>query len=302
MNHQDNLLEDSSTEITPERLAIAKRSTWVSAAVNVLLTIGQVITGLFAGSQALIADGIHSLSDLVSDFLVLWASHHGQKAPDEKHPFGHQRFENLASMALGALLVLVGVGMVYSGVIKLQAPEKIPVVHIHALWAAIAALIIKETLFRYMLRIAESVRSSLLIANAWHARSDAASSLVVAVGIVGNLLGFTLLDPIAALIVGIMVGRTGWNFMWDAVHALTDRAASRELVHHISQQVLATPGVQGVHDLRTRKTGDMVLVEVHLEVDGSLTVRQGHDIAVAVSQRIMALPQVLDVVTHVDPV
>jgi cation diffusion facilitator family transporter len=199
-------------------------------------------------------------------------------------------------------LLAVGVGMVWAAAHKLQAPESIPTVHAVALWAALGALLVKEGLFRYMLAVAERVRSSLLVANAWHARSDAASSLVVALGIGGNLLGYGLLDPIAALIVGFLVGKMGWGFLWDALHDLTDRAASEEEVKRIADEILATPGVQGMHDLKTRRTGDLILVDVHLEIDGTLTVAEGHDIAFVVRKQVMERHPVLNLMTHVDPV
>jgi len=286
----------------PAREQAARRSTWVSVAVNLLLTCAQIAVGLLAASQALVADGIHSLSDLAADFVVLLALRHSRKAPDADHPYGHQRYENAASLVLGALLLAVGAGMLWSAVTKLHAPEAIAPVSQAALWVALGALVAKEGLFRYMLAVAERVRSSLLVANAWHARSDAASSLMVAIGIGGNLLGFGLLDPIAALVVGLMVAKMGWEFLWDALHDLTDRAASEEQTRAIEREILGTPGVRGVHDLRTRRTGDMILVDVHLEVDGDLTVREGHEIAIEVHRRVEQRHPVLNVLTHLDPV
>jgi len=141
----------------------------------------------------------------------------------------------------------------------------------------------------------------MLVANAWHARSDAASSLVVGIGIGGNLLGFALLDPIAALIVGCMVAKMGWSFLWDALHDLTDRAANEEQIAAIAAEILATPGVLGFHELKTRKTGDMILADVHLEIDGGLTVTEGHDIAERTRINVMTRHPVLYLLTHVDP-
>lgn len=302
MNNLQDLAELDSEENTPEREAATKRTTWVSVVVNICLTIVQVIAGFLSGSQGLIADGIHSLSDLVADFVVLLAVHHSGKAPDADHHYGHQRYENAASLVLGGLLFAVGIGMIWSAVHKLQAPETIQTVHVVALWVALGALVVKEVLFRYMLHVAEKVRSSMLVANAWHARSDAASSLVVAIGIAGNLLGFALLDPIAALIVGFMVARMGWNFSWSALHDLTDRAATEEQVAGIAADILATPGILGMHELKTRKAGDMILADVHLEIDGSLTVAEGHDIARQAKLNVMARHPVLYLMTHVDPV
>jgi cation diffusion facilitator family transporter len=302
MNDLPQLSEIDNEDVTPERDAATKRSTWVSVIVNIGLTVSQVLAGILSGSQGLIADGIHSLSDLVADFVVLIAAHHSSKAADDDHHYGHQRYENAASLVLGGLLLAVGVGMVWSAAHKLQTPESIPTVHGIALWVALGALLAKETLFRYMLAVAERVRSSMLVANAWHARSDAASSLVVAIGIAGNLLGFPLLDPIAALIVGFMVARMGWSFTWAAMHDLTDRAATEEQIAGIAADILATPGVLGMHELKTRKAGDMILADVHLEIDGSLTVREGHDIARQAKLNVMARHPVLYLMTHVDPV
>jgi len=298
-----DLADDSedTTHTAAERAAAASRSTWVSVVVNLLLTTLQIVVGVFAKSQGLIADGIHSLSDLVADFVVLLASHHSQKDADEDHPYGHQRFETAASLVLGLLLLAVGVGMLWSAFRKLEAPETVQQVHSVALWVACGALVAKESLFRYMLAVAKRVKSSMLVANAWHARSDAASSLVVGLGIVGNLAGYPILDPIAALIVGFMVAKMGWEFGWSAMHDLMDRAVDEEEVQAIRQTLLDTPGVAGVHDVRTRKMGDMIVVDAHIEVDAAITVEAGHDIAVVARQRVLQRHRVLNLMTHVDP-
>jgi cation diffusion facilitator family transporter len=284
-----------------ERAAAASRSTWVSVVVNLILTITQVVVGLLSKSQGLVADGIHSLSDLVADFVVLFASHHAQKDADEDHPYGHQRFETAASLVLGGLLLAVGVGMLWSAFRKLEEPDTVQKVHAAALWVATGALIAKEVLFRYMLSVAKRVKSSMLVANAWHARSDAASSLVVGVGIIGNLAGYPILDPIAALIVGFMVAKMGWGFGWDAMHDLMDRSADEAEVQAIRKTLIDTSGVRNVHDVRTRKMGDMIVVDAHLEVDASLSVEAGHDIAVDARQRVLQRHRVLNLMTHVDP-
>lgn len=290
-----------SAQLATVRARAAWRSTWVSVAVNTGLAAGQVTIGVLAKSQGLVADGIHSLSDLLADFIVLFATHHGQRGADEDHPYGHQRFETAASLALGTLLLVVGVGMLWSAFRKLEAPDSIARVHAVALWIACAALVAKESLFRYMLAVAKRVKSGLLAANAWHARSDAASSLVVGVGIVGNLLGYRLLDPVAALIVGLFVGRMGWQFAWRSLHELMDGSADAVEVEAIRSTLLATPGVRNVHDLRTRKMGDLIFVDAHLEVDATLSVEAGHNIAVEARRRVMQRHQVLDLMTHVDP-
>ena len=302
MNFNELADDPEDTQHSPaERAAAASRSTWVSVGVNIALTVAQISAGILSKSQGLIADGIHSLSDLVADFVVLFASHHSKKDADEDHPYGHQRFETAASLVLGVLLLVVGVGMLWSAILKLQAPETVQQVHISALWVVGGALIAKEILFRYMLAVAKRVKSGMLVANAWHARSDAASSLVVGIGIIGNLAGYPILDPIAALIVGFMVAKMGWGFGWDALHDLMDRAVDDQEVEAIRRTLIETPGVSDVHDVRTRKMGDMIVVDAHIEVDALITVEAGHDIAVQARQRVLKRHRVLNLMTHVDP-
>ncbi|OYT90265.1 MAG: cation-efflux pump [Burkholderiales bacterium PBB3] len=299
-NDQDDNSEHA-THSAAQRAAVASRTTWVSVAVNVVLSAIQMAVGIWASSQALVADAIHSLSDLLSDFIVLLAGHHSRKDADTDHPYGHYRFETAASLVLGLILLTVGLGMAWSAVQKLESPESIPTVHVFALWVAGGALVAKELLFRYMLRAAKAVKSSMLVANAWHARSDAASSLVVGLGLIGNLAGYPLLDPMAALVVGFMVGKMGWSFGWDALHDLMDRAVNDEEVQAIRNTLEQTPGVAGVHDIHTRKMGDMIVVDAHIEVDAKLTVEAGHNIAVAARQAVMQRHRVLNLMTHVDP-
>ncbi len=293
---------DDHTTVTPaERARAASRSTWVSVWVNVVLTIAQIAIGLAARSQALVADGLHSLSDLVSDFVVLFVNRHSHKGADAEHPYGHQRFENAATLLLGALLMSVGVGMLWSAVNQLATPST-GGVQAAALWMSLFTLAAKELLFRYLLRVAERLKSSMLVANAWHARSDAASSLVVALGIAGSLAGYTFLDAVAALVVGLMIVRMGWRYGWGSLNDLMDHAVDEEEVNAIRSTLASTPGVAGVHDVRTRKMGDMVLVDAHIEVDATLSVEAGHGIAVAAREQVMQQHhRVLNVMTHVDP-
>ena len=285
-----------------ERSQAAKRSTLVSVMVNITLSILQLVIGIFAKSQALVADAIHSLSDLVSDGIVLFANKHSTKAPDANHPYGHRRFETAATLAVGVILLLVGSGMLWRSFLKLQEPDLIETVHIIALPVAVLALVAKELLFRYMLSVAKRVRSTMLAANAWHARSDAASSLVVAIAIVANIMGLPIADPLAALIVGLIIFRMGWRFFVEAFKDLMDRAVDDETEAKIEKLLLETPGLYGIHDLKTRKLGDMIWVEVDLEMDGTITIAQGHDIAEDARKRVMDVLPVLDVMTHFDPI
>lgn len=297
----DKIIDDHELE-SPDKQQAAKRSTLVSVAVNIGLTISQIFAGIASGSQGLIADGIHSLADLVADFVVLFANHHSGKGADDDHHYGHQRYETAASLFLGVSLLAVGVGMLWKAGEKIINPVLVGQIQIMALYVALGSLIVKELLFRYMLSVAQRVRSSMLVANAWHARSDAASSLVVAVGIGGALLGYPILDSVGALVVGLMVGKAGWDFSWDALHDLMDRAVSMDEHQKIEEIIKSTQGIKGFHDLRTRKMGDMILVDVHIEVAANSTVQEGHDIALAARNQIMNELPVLNVMTHIDPV
>jgi cation diffusion facilitator family transporter len=299
INPHDNL--DNADGESAARSAATTRTTGVSMTVNVFLSVAQIVVGLLSKSQGLIADGIHSLSDLVADFVVLFANRESRKEADDEHPYGHHRFETAATLVLGVLLLVVGLGMLWSAFRKIEDPGSIHTVHSAALWVGIGSLIAKESLFRFMLSIAKRVKSSMLIANAWHARSDAASSLVVSIGIIGNLMGYPIMDPIAALVVGLMVARMGWEFALGALHDLVDRAADQTEVQAIYQTLLETPGVNGVHDVRTRKMGDMIVVDAHIEVDATITVEEGHDIAVIARQRVLQRHRVLNLMIHVDP-
>jgi divalent metal cation (Fe/Co/Zn/Cd) transporter len=295
------LLENPDLDTTEKQQA-AKKSTLFSFVVNLVLTVSQVFAGIVSGSQGLIADGIHSLADLVSDLVVLFANHHSGKEADEDHHYGHQRYETAASLFLGVSLLVVGVGMLIKSGEKIIYPSPSGLISIMALYVGLGSLVTKELLFRYMLTVAKRVRSSMLVANAWHARSDAASSLVVSVGIVGALLGYPILDSVGALVVGLMVAKAGWKFSWEALHDLMDRAVSEEERRQIISIIQATSGVRGCHDLKTRKMGDMILVDVHIEVDSTATVQVGHDIALEAANRVIAQMPVLNVMTHIDPV
>ena len=284
-----------------EKQRVARKSTYVSIALNSVLTAVQIVVGVIAHSQALVADGVHSLADLVSDFVVLIANRHSGAQPDADHNYGHSRYETVASLFLGGLLIAVGVGMLWRAGTRLTDLQNIPAVHMSALAVAIVVLLSKEGLFRYMLREAQRVRSAMLIANAWHARSDAASSLVVALGIVGSLAGVRLLDPIAAAIVGFMVARMGWTFGWDALQDLSDRALDESDTADLRTRLMSTPGVRDVHELRTRKMGDFALVDAHILVDPMISVSEGHYIAESARARVLSDSRVLDALIHVDP-
>jgi cation diffusion facilitator family transporter len=290
-----------STTRTAEKQEVARRTTWRSIALNSVLTTAQLVVGFLAHSQALIADGVHSLADIVSDFIVLIANEHAGAAPDVDHNYGHNRYETVASLFLGGLLVAVGVGMLWRAGSRIVNLQDIPPVKVGALAVAIIVLVSKEALFRYMLRAAERVRSAMLVANAWHARSDAASSLVVALGIIGSLAGFRILDPIAAALVGFLIGKMGWTFAWDALQDLSDRALDQATTEDLRAILLTTPGVREVHEFRTRKMGDLAIVDAHILVDPLISVSEGHYIAESARANMLADTRVIDALIHVDP-
>jgi cation diffusion facilitator family transporter len=265
------------------------------------LTVLQVLAGFFGKSQSLMADGLHSLSDLIADILVLFANRHGNRHADANHPYGHARIETAASLILGISLAGVGVALLISAGLRLQHPEQVQAVHPFTLWIALIALAAKEGMFRYMLAVAQRVRSQMLIANAWHARSDAASSLVVMVGIGGNLLGYTFLDLVAAAVVGGMIAHMGAKFALDALSELVDTGLDEEEVEAIRKTLLGTPGVRSLHELRTRKMADNALVDAHVIVDPKISVSEGHFIAESARLAVLNKHHVLDVMVHIDP-
>ena len=285
----------------PVRFAAARKSTWVSILVNLALSILQVTAGFFGKSQSLMADGLHSFADLLSDVLVLFANRHGNKHADANHPYGHARIETAASLILGASLAALGMGLMIATGMRLQHPEQIHAVHPYTLWVAVIALAAKEGMFRYMLAVAQRVRSQMLVANAWHARSDAASSLVVIVGIIGNLMGYTFLDLVAAGVVGVMIAYMGIRFARDALLELVDTGLDEEEVRAIRNTLKAVPGVMGLHELRTRKMADNALVDAHIIVDPRISVSEGHYIAEAARSAVLKQHHVLDVMVHIDP-
>ncbi len=304
-NHSHSHSTHSPKEVfepaNPERFAAAQKSTWVSIVINLVLTFLQVIGGFFSHSQALMADGLHSLADLFSDVLVLFANRHGNTHADANHPYGHARFETAATLILGVLLAALGIALLVAAAMRLQQPIAAQAVNPMALGIGVIALIAKEGMFRYMLAVAKRVRSQMLIANAWHARSDAASSLVVIVGIIGNLLGYTFLDLVAAAVVGVMIAHMGSKLAIEAMAELIDTGLGEEEVEAIKQTLLNTHGVRNVHELRTRKMADNALVDAHVIVDPKISVSEGHYIAESARHAVLKKHHVLDVMVHIDP-
>jgi cation diffusion facilitator family transporter len=301
-NHEMANLRHVEVDTGPgSRFAEGQRITWISVGVNIVLTTMQIVVGLIAHSQSLIADAMHTLSDIVADAFVLVANRKGAEAADADHPYGHGRYETAASLVLGLLLAGTGAGILIAAASRLQDLGSAPPVGVAAMWAALITLAAKEGLFRYMLVTAERLRSPMLVANAWHARADALSSLVVAAGIGGALLGFNFADAVAAIIVGAMIIKAGLKFTWDAIRELIDTGLSVEEVAAIRHTIAATPGVLSMHELRTRRMAHQVLVDAHVQVDPRISVSEGHRVAESARRRVLGShPEVLDVLVHVD--
>lgn len=301
MKNHTHASRDVFEPVNTERFAAAQKCTWVSVWVNLLLTLLQLVVGYFGRSQALVADGLHSLSDLLSDFLVLLANRQSNRHADAEHPYGHARIETAATLLLGSALTALGVALLIAAGMRLQDPQSLQTVHPATFWIALLTLIAKEGLFRYLMAVAKRVRSQLLAANAWHSRSDAASSLVVLAGIGGNLLGFTFLDSVAAAVVGVMIAHMGGKLALQAMAELIDTGLDAEAVGEIRQTLLGTRGVRGLHELRTRKMADHALVDAHIMVDPKISVSEGHYIAESARQAVLNKHHVMDVLVHIDP-
>ena len=280
----------------------AKKSiTVIGGVVNLVLSILKIGFGWLGQSHALIADGFHSLSDLLSDGLVYYASHHAGHEADEEHPYGHARFETLATVILGSLLVAVAGAIIWGAIARFFNDEVIT----HG-WLiiviAILSVLAKEVMFHLTMRTARETRSDLLKANAWHHRSDAISSFVVLIGVGLEMAGFHYFDSIAALIVGLMVVKIGVDLVLGASKELVDTALDADVVEQIKQVILSISGVRELHFLRTRKMGETALVDVHILVDPKISVSEGHLISETVRLSLInEVENIGEVMVHIDP-
>lgn len=284
-----------------DRHRITQRVTLTGAAVNCLLAALQISFGLLGKSQALLADGIHTLSDLGTDFIVLYASRRSAKVADKSHPYGHGRIETLASVLLGAILGMVGIGIGLRGVDSIINPTNVNPEAITLVFASLA-IVAKEGLYHYTQRAARRTHSSMLEANAWHHRSDALSSIVVVVGISAQLMGVAYMDAVAAIIVAAMVSWIGVRLARKALYELIDTSLEAELIGGVRALMQANPSVVGVHNLRSRSMGGLGYLDAHIEVDSDLTVSEAHYIAHRIEHKVKkAFPKIIDVQIHIDP-
>jgi cation diffusion facilitator family transporter len=283
-----------------DRYYQARKITLIGAFTNALLSMMKLLGGFIYHSHALIADGVHSLSDLLTDFMVLFASKYGSQDADDSHPYGHQRIETAATLFLSLVLSLAGFSIAWDAIDELMhASSTLPK------WQSLPiiafSIVVNELLFHYTQYVGKTINSKLILANAWHHRSDAASSLVVLIGLIGSLAGYIYLDACAAVIVGLMIIKMGWDYGWNSVKELVDTAVNPELLAQIERVIQQVDGVQKIHQLRSRFMGTDVLIDVHIMVSPKISVSEGHYIAQHVHHALVKqIDSVQDVIVHVD--
>lgn len=296
-------VDEGARQYNPEHARGVRRVTWGGLIANVLLAAAKFVGGLVGHSQAVVADAVHSLTDLTTDFAVLVGLRYWSAPADHDHPYGHRRIETLISAMIGLLLAVVGLGIAYNGIASLGEPAGVAPGWL-ALAATILSIVVKEGLYRWTVRVGTRIRSSALIANAWHHRSDAFSSLpaAAAVGIAMVVPGWGFVDGVGAVVVALFILYAAWQITVPAAAELVDRGASEEVYRQLEQVAREVEGVQDVHALRTRYVSSRLVVDLHVLVDGELTVREGHDVSENVKHRLLAANQdVVDVVVHLEP-
>ncbi|MGJ8524854.1 Ferrous-iron efflux pump FieF [Halomonadaceae bacterium LMG 33818] len=294
-------MSDTQTIDTAEHQREAQRVNKTVSLADGLLAIAKLIVGIMTASNALIADGVHSLADLLTDMIILAATHYGRRAPDEDHPYGHGRIETMASLWLGVVLAVVAGAMIWESLQKLLQGHIAQEASIWAIVITLIALAVKEGLYHWTMHIAIRQNSPLLKASAWHSRTDSASSLIVLVGLVGTWFGWTWLDPLAALLVALMIAKISIDTLWPASKELVDTALPAEQMQALAASVTPIPELQGLHDLRARRLGAEISLDVHLQVAPTISVTEAHEIGMAVTQEFrQQLPNLADVTFHID--
>ncbi|MBF0455243.1 MAG: cation transporter [Magnetococcales bacterium] len=293
----------SQQETRDERYFAARRATVLSVVINVVLSIGKIMAGILGNSAAMLADGIHSASDLVTDGVVLVAMRIARQGVDEDHPYGHGKYETLATQFVSVALLVVAAGIAIDAWDRLLNPNLTPP-NMLALGAAVISILAKEAIFQYTYRLGKRYNAKALIANAWHHRSDAVSSIAALVGIGGAMAGIPLFDPLAAIVVALILGKVGLDLFLEALQDLTDSkgAIDKEVQRRIANLVHAVPGVLSAHLLNPRGLGPDIRVDVHVVVNGYLSVSEGHQIAEHVRLHLLnEVEAVTDVLVHIDP-
>jgi cation diffusion facilitator family transporter len=286
----------------PERERAMQRVSWITTGVDFLLAVLKLVVGWLVRSPALIADGLHSFSDLLSDFFVLAINKISHAEPDDEHPYGHARFETLGTVIIGLLLIAVAIGILWDNANRLINGNAVSSPSLMAIIVAAFSIVAKEGLYYYGKFWAKKLDSALLAANAWHSRTDSLTSLVVLGGVIATWLGYGWIEAWSALFIGLLIGKMGITLAWEALHDLADRSIGEEVHQQIRREIRAVPGVENVHELRSRRMGDHVFIDVHIQVDNFISVSEGHQIGDAVMLRLKEkVPELSDITLHVDP-
>lgn len=279
----------------------SKKVSIITIIINILLTIVKAIIGAFAGSSALIADAIHSASDLFSTVIVMQGLKIAYLPPDDSHPYGHYRAESITSKILATILMVTALGIGYNSIKIILEPNIAPP-QSFAIYTALLSVIVKEWMYRFTLKVGKEINSSALIADAWHHRSDAFSSIAAVIGIAGAVMGYPIMDPLVGIIVSILILKTALDIYIDAVKVLMDTAPSKEILLAIEKAGLKAKGVECIEDIKVRQYGPKYIVDIKICVDPIITVQEGHSIAGKVKHNIInAGLDVQDVLVHVNP-
>lgn len=290
-----------SDQTLAERHQRTAAITLIGALCNIFLALIKCAAGWFGHSQALFADGIHSFSDLFADLVVYVASKFGNVQADLEHPYGHQRIETVGTIVVAAFLLAAAVTIIISGIKHIITHTDQTIIHPYVLWIALLSLIINESIYHITLHIAKKIHSDILRAHAWHRRSDAATALIVLIGVVGSMLGFHLLDGISAIIIGCFILRMAWKMGRNSFDELIDRGLNQTQLAAISTTIQHVSGVQALHQLRTRLMGGQICADVHIIVDRHISVSEGHYIGDQVLEQLKKkFPEIHDIVIHVD--
>lgn len=296
-------MQKIETGLKKSREAYVRKVTWLGLLINIALACIKFAAGYFGRSQALTADAIHSLTDTTTDFAVIAGSHFWSRPPDESHPYGHRRLETLVTVFIGLMLAAAGIGIGWDAVSDLRDKQATPPGWI-ALLVAMVSIVTKEVLYRWTARAGKRIKSPALAANAWHHRTDAISSIPVLIAVGGALIfpSWSFLDLVGAVVVSIFILHAAMKIIWPGISELIDAGAPREIQKQITDIAGHHPGVLEVHKVRTRYISTSLLVDMHIVVDGSISVREGHAIADEVELKIIDdIPGILGVVIHVDP-
>ena len=278
--------------MTKTRTQKAQQVTWIGAIINVILSSLKILAGFTGKSSAMIADGIHSLSDLITDVIVVIFFRISDAEKDDRHPYGHGKFETFSTFLIALVLFCVGLGILYGGASKIVSVIQGETLHkpeMIAFWAALISIVCKEGLFQYTKKVGKHIKSQAIIANAWHHRSDAFSSIGVAIGIAGAIfLGdkWVVLDPIAGVIVSFFIMKTAIELSLPSIRELMEASLPKETVEKIEMLILEDSEVKSFHKLRSRKIGEVFVIDVHIQLDNTISLVQAHNIAGALSQRI----------------